>query len=200
MERYTVGIQTERLCAAQNVDGHGRHATELARQRPFSTFTVRQHTAEHAAAGSSAGYLLDFFNAIDCIKANTQLESARNIALLLDGVAIGDTVWRRACFQSHFDFSNRSGIEARAERSEQAQDFRRRICLHRIEDARIGQSLLEALIVVAHDVGVDDEARTVRTAGVEEVDDTLRCHGRSPARLDLPHLERNPEKGCAKNT
>lgn len=36
------------------------------------------------------------------------------------------------------------------------------------------------------DVSVHDEARAIWAAGVEEVNNTLSCHGRSPARLDWP--------------
>ncbi len=143
---------------------------------------IGQDAAEHAAAGRDAGNLFHFFHAIDRIKADAQIEGARNIALFLDGVAIRDTVWCRACFQRHFDFSNRGRVERRAERSEQAQDFRRGIGLHRIENARIRQSFFKALIVFAHDIGIDDEARAFGTAGVEEIDNTLRCHGCSPTR------------------
>ncbi len=140
VERHAVSIEAERLGAAQHVLRHGRHATKLTRKRPFGTFAIGQDAAEHAAAGRNAGNLFHFFHAIDRIKADAQIEGARNIALFLDGVAIRDTVWCRACFQRHFDFSNRGRVERRAERSEQAQDFRRGIGLHRIENARIRQS------------------------------------------------------------
>src|SRR5690606_32582147 len=104
VERYAVRVEAERLCMTQHVDSHRRHATELARQRPFSALTIGQHTAEHTATWSSASDFFDFFNAINCIEANAQLEGARNIALLLDGVAIRDAVWRCTGFQCHFDF------------------------------------------------------------------------------------------------
>ena len=63
-----------------------------------------------------------------------------------------------------FDLGHRSGVEARAEPGQERQHLRRRIGLHGVEHARVGQRLGEGLIVVAHDVEIDDEARTVVVA------------------------------------
>ena len=43
-------------------------------------------------------------------------------------------------------------------RGEQRQHFRRRVGLHGIEHAAVGQRLGKGLVVVAHDFEVDDEA------------------------------------------
>ena len=69
--------------------------------------------------------------------ANRRMPScigAGDVALLLDGVAEGDAVGRRTGIHRHLDFGNGRGVEGRAHRSEQAQDFRRRVCFHRIVD------------------------------------------------------------------
>ena len=53
---------------------------------------------------------------------------------------------------------DRGDVEAGAELGQQLQDLRRRIGLHGVEDARVGQRLGEGEVVVAHDVEVDHEA------------------------------------------
>ena len=158
MEGDAIGVEAERLGMAQHVDGHRGHAAELARQRPFGALAIGQDAAEHARAGGGAGDLLDFLDAVDGEEPDAEREGARDVALLLDRVAEGDALGRRAGSQRHLDFGDRSGVEGRAERGEQAQDFRRRVGLHRIEDAGIGQRLGEGVEIVAHDVEVDDEA------------------------------------------
>jgi hypothetical protein len=51
------------------------------------------------------------------------------------------------------------------------------------------------VIVLANDIGIDDEAGTVRTTGIEEINDALCSHGRSPAAtLTGPFLVHNREK------
>ena len=183
MERDAIGVEAELLGMAQHVDGHLRHAAELARQRPFGAFAIGQHAAEHAGAGSGAGDLLDFLDAVDGEEADAERIGAGDVALLLDGVAEGDAVGGRAGVERHLDFGNGRGVEGGAHRSEQAQDFRRRVCLHRIVDLRSGSACPKALEIVAHDIEVDDEARAVGTSGGEEVEDALRGHGSLQSRI-----------------
>ena len=91
-------------------------------------------------------------------------------------------VGRRAGVHRHLDLGHRGGVEGRAHRGQQAQDFRRRVGLHRVVDLRIGQGLLEGMEIVAHDVEVDDQAGAFRTSGGEEVEDALGGHRSLQAR------------------
>ena len=142
----------------QHVHGHGRLAAELARQRPFRPDAVGEDAAEHAAAGRRAGDLLDLGLAIDRVEADAERVGAGDVALLLDRVAIGDAVGRGAGRQHHLDLGDRGGVEAGAELGQQRQHFRRRVGLHGVEHARVGQRLGEGGVVVADDVEVDDQA------------------------------------------
>ena len=87
----------------------------------------------------------------------------------------------RAGRQHHLDLGDRGGVEAGAERGEQRKHLRRRVRLHGVEHARVGQRLGEGLVVVAHDVEVDDEARPFIGTLAQEVADARGHSG------DLPH-------------
>ena len=137
---------------------------------------MRQNTLR---AGRGAGDLLDLGLAVDREQANAEREGARDVALLLDRVAEGDAVGRGAGREHHLDLGDRGGVEAGAERGEQRQHLRRRVRLHGVEHARVGQRLGEGLVVVAHDVEIDDEAGAVVAAVAEEFADA-RSHGVSP--------------------
>ncbi len=103
------------MCVDQNINSHLRYAAELARQRPFGTFTVRQHAAEDARARSGTGNLLDFLMAVDGEEIDAERVSAGDIAFLLDGVAERDPVGRCTCIKRHLDFSHGGAIEVGAE-------------------------------------------------------------------------------------
>ena len=142
----------------EHVDGHGRLAAELARQRPFGSDAIGEDAAEHAAARRRAGDLLDLGLAIDRVEANAERVGAGDVALLLDRIAVADAVGRGAGGEHHLDLGDRSGVEAGAELGQQRQHFRRRVRLHGVEHARVRQRLGEGVVVVADDVEVDDEA------------------------------------------
>ena len=89
---------------------------------------------------------------------------ARDVALLLDGVAVGDAVGRAAGREHHLDLGDRGGVEAGAEPGQQLQHLGRRIGLHGVEHAGVRQRLGEGLVVLAHDVEIDDEAGPVPAA------------------------------------
>ena len=67
--------------------------------------------------------------------------------------------------------------------AKQRQHLRRRVGLHGVEHAGVRQRLREGRVVVAHDIEVDDQARSVVQAGIaavaQEVADA-RGHWRSP--------------------
>ena len=78
----------------QHVRGHRGLAAELARQRPLRPDAVGEDAAEHLGAGRRAGDLLDLGLAVDREEAHAERIGARDVALLLDGVAVGDAVGR----------------------------------------------------------------------------------------------------------
>ena len=104
----------------------------------------------------------------------------RDVAFLLDGVAEGNAIRRSAGGEHHLDFGNRGRIETGAEPSEEPENFRRRIGLHGVEHTRVRQRLGEGQIVVANDVEIDDEARTIITAVAQKLADALG-HGALPS-------------------
>ena len=106
---------------------------------------------------------------------------AGDVALLLDRVAERDPIGRRAGSKRKLDLDDRSRVEARAEIGQQLEDCRIRVCLHGVEDARVGKSPGEFGVVVAHHVEVDDDARSVLTSVAQEFANTL-CHRRSPTK------------------
>ena len=175
-------LEAEPVGVLEHVDRHRGVAAELARQRPFGAGAVEQEAAEHLRAGSGAGDLLDLGLAVDREQANAQREGAGDVALLLDGVAIGDAVGRGAGREHHLDLGDRGGVEARAEPGNERQHFRRRVRLDGVEHPGVRQGVGEGLVVVAHDVEVDDEARPVFGATTQELVDALR-HGALPNRL-----------------
>jgi hypothetical protein len=159
MERHAMRDEAQLVCVDEHIDGHLRNAAELARQRPFGAFAVGQDAAEHASARCSTGDLLDFLVAVDGKQRHAERVGAGDVAFFLDGVAIGHTVGSRAGLQRHLDFGDGRAIEVGTQAGQQPQDFRRRIGLHRIEDAAVGQRLAEGLEIVANHVEVNDQAR-----------------------------------------
>jgi hypothetical protein len=91
-------------------------------------------------AGRGARDLVDFLFAIDREQAHAELEGARDVALLLDRVAEGDALGRGAGIERQLDLGDGGRVEARAQRGQQAQDLRRRVGLHGVEDARVSGS------------------------------------------------------------
>ena len=94
-----------------------------------------------------------------------------DLALLLDRVAVGDAV-RGAPAASTLSVSL---IEATSKHEPSSvsslEDLRRRIGLHGVEHARVGQRLGEGVIVLAHDVDVDHEAGPFVLAVLQEFAD-----------------------------
>ena len=103
MERDAIGLQTQTLGKLKHLDRHLGIAAELARQRPFGSGAIIQDAAEHFGAGGGAGDLLDLGRAIDCEQPNALRKRARDIALLFDGVAIGNPLRRRTGRPRHLD-------------------------------------------------------------------------------------------------
>ena len=119
-----MGDEPEPMGVLEHSSRHLRRAAELARQRPFGAGAVAQDAAEHLRARRGARDLLDFGLAIDREQAHAERVGARDVALLLDRVAVADAVGRRAGGHRLLDLGDRSGVEARAETSEQVEDFR----------------------------------------------------------------------------
>ena len=148
-------------------------AAELAGQWPFGVLAIAEDAAEHARAGGHAGDLLDLSFAIDRKKGDALVESLGDVTLLLDGVAEGNAIRRGTCSQHHFDLANRGTIEAGAELRQHFEDLRIGVGLHGVENARVGQSLGEGQVIVAHNRLVDHEDRAIFTAGAQEIADTV---------------------------
>ena len=184
--------EPERFGAGEHVDGLRRHAAELAAERPFGAGAVGQDAAEDARARRGAGDLLHFLHAVDGEERDAQRMRARNVALLLDRVAVGDALRRGAGFEHHLDLRHRSGVEGGAEPGEQAQDLGRRIGLHRIEDAAVGKGAGEGVKIAAHHVEIDHEARAHGSSLVEERADAVRHH-----REVSPCQALQPGESCA---
>ena len=161
----------------QNARRHLGRAAEFARQGPFGAGAVAENAAEHLGAGRDARDLFDFRLAVDRKEPHAERIGARDVTLLLDRIAEADAIGRRAGGEDLLDLDDGRRVEARAERGEEREHFRRRIGFHGIEDARIRQRLGEADIVFAHDVEIDDEARSVvapvASALGEEIENTV---------------------------
>jgi len=70
--------------------------------------------ADHPAAGGGARHLLDLGFAVDGIERDAELEGGGDLTLLLDGVAVGDAVRRRAGREHVLGFAHRGDVEATA--------------------------------------------------------------------------------------
>ncbi len=182
MERHAVGLEAHLVRVDEHIDGHLRHAAELAGKRPFGAFAVGQHAAEHLRAGSGAGNLLDFLMAADGIKADAEREGTSDVTFLLDRVAEGDAVCRSAGIECHLDFGDRGAVEVGTHRSEQLQDCRFRVGLDRVIDRAVRQGMTEGLEIVAHDVEIHDKKRSFGTLGLDEVKDTSSGHRSVPSK------------------
>ena len=133
MEGNAVRHQAVLVGMFQDVGGIGRLAAELARQRPFGAGAVAVDTADHPAAGRRARHLLDLGLAVDREQRDAEAEGLGDLALFLDGVAVGDPVGRRAGGEHVVRLGDRGDVEAAAQPDQQLEDFRRRIGLHRVE-------------------------------------------------------------------
>src|SRR5262249_14625598 len=187
VKRHAARLEAEAVGMVEHFDRHLLVAAELARQWPLGAGAVEQEAAEHLRAGGGAGDLLDLGLAVDGKESHAERIGARDVTLLLDGVAERDALRRRARRERHLDLGDRSGVEAGAKRSEQREQLRRRVCLDGIEHAAVGQRLREGTIVLAHDVEIDDEAGPVLAAAAQEFADALghgalltRFNGRCP--------------------
>ena len=125
----------------QDIGCVDRLAAELARQRPFGAGAVADDAADHAAAGRGARDLLDLGLAVDRIERHAKPEGVGDLALLLDGVAVGDAVRRGPGGERGLGLADRGDIEAGAKLGEQPEDLRRRIGLDRIVELVSGSAL-----------------------------------------------------------
>ena len=149
----------------KHVGCHFRNAAEFTRQRPFSTRAIAQDAAEHARLRSRTGDFIHFSDAIDGKQTHTERVSGRNIALFLDRIPERNTIRGCTSGKRHFDFDNGSRIKARAHRREQPQNSGIGIGLHGVINAGIGQSPRKGLIIIANDIEIDNNARTILTSG-----------------------------------
>src|SRR5271169_5335623 len=127
--------------------------------------------------------LLDLRLAIDREQPHAERVGAPDVAFLLDRVAEGNALRRGAGREHHLDLGDRGGVEAGAKRSEQRQQLGCWIGLDGVEYAAVRQRLGKGPVVLAHDVEIDDEARTIVeplvATAAQEVVDTLAHWRRS---------------------
>ena len=117
--------------------------------------------ADHPAAGRGARDLLHLGLAIHGEQRDAEREGGGDLALFLDGVAVGDAVGRGAGGERVMRLGERGHVEAAAQAGKQLEDFRRRIGLHGVEHLGVRQRLGEVQIVLTDDVEIDDEAWSV---------------------------------------
>ena len=136
VERHAIGVEARAGGHARStstaIAGAQPNLRDSGHSAPAPSVRMRQNTRAPGAARAI------FSTSSTQSTANSRTPSAmgaRDVALLLDGVAEGDAVGRGAGRERHLDLGDRGGVEARAERGEQRQHLRRRIGLHRVEDA-----------------------------------------------------------------
>ena len=120
MEGHAIGDEAEAMGVLEHARRHFRRAAELARQRPFGAGAVAQDAAEHFRARRGARDLLDLGFAVDGEEAHAKRIGAGDVALLLDRIAEGDAVGRRAGGERLLDLDDRGRVEARAEPASRA--------------------------------------------------------------------------------
>ena len=185
MERHAIRLEAEldgRAPARPTaMAGSQPNLRDSGHSAPTQSDRMRQNTLR---AGRGAGDLLDLGLAVDRVEADAERVGARDVALLLDRVAVGDAVGRGAGREHHLDLGDRGGVEAGAELGQQRQHLRRRVGLDGVEHAGVGQGLGEGGVVVAHDVEVDDEDRAFVVAA------SRRSAGIRGCAQSLAHLPR----------
>ena len=184
MKRHAAGLEPELVRMLEHVDRHVRVAAELPRQRPFRAGAAEQEAAEDLGAGGGAADLLHLGLAVDREQPDAERIGARDVAFLLDRVAVGDALGRGAGREHHLDLGDRGGVEAGAEPDQKLQQLRRRVRLDGVEHPAVRQCLGKGGIVVAHDVEIDDEAGAIVepliAAAAQEFADALG-HWRAPS-------------------
>ncbi len=155
----------------QDVGRVVRLAAELARQRPFRARAVAVDAADDAGAGGRAGDLLDLGLAVDRVKRHSQRKGGRDLALLLDRIAVGDALGQRAGGERRLRLGNRGDVETGAELGQELEDVGRRIGLDRVEHLAVGQRPGKRQVVLAHHVEIDHQAGAVVLAVLQEFTD-----------------------------
>jgi hypothetical protein len=164
----------------ENVGGVFGFAAELARQRPLRPGAVAMDAADDAAAGRDAGDLLDLGLAVHRKQRHAERSSGRDLALLLDRVAVGQALGRGAGGEHRLGLAHRGDIEAGAELGQELEDFRRRVGLHGIEHLGVRQRPGEGRIVLADHFEVDDQTGSLVLAVLEKFADACGHSSRFP--------------------
>src|SRR5207245_3039533 len=107
VERDAVRHQAEPVRLLEDVGRIFRLAAEFPRQGPFRARAVAMDAADHARAGRGARHFFDLRLAVDREQRDAEPVGPRDLALLLDGVAVGDALGAFACGQ------HRLGLAAR---------------------------------------------------------------------------------------
>jgi len=102
--------------------------------------------------------LLQLGFGIEGEEIDTRRMGKRDVGRLLDGVAEGDLRGLGAGSQHLADLAGGGRVEAGAERHQAAENLRRRVGLHRIEDFSGGECRAQIAILAADDVEIDHQA------------------------------------------
>ena len=127
-----------------------------------------------SSTGRALGQLVELGRAVEGEEAHTALIGGGDVALLLDGVAVGDPLWPDAERQAEIDLAQAGGVEAGAEARQPRQDLAGRIRLYGIEDAGGRQRLGERHEVMGHQVDIDHEAGRGQLGRLEIAGDARR--------------------------
>ena len=115
MEGYAVRHQSQSVRMLENIGGIDRLAAELARQWPFGAGAIADDAADHPAAGGGPSHLLHLGLAVDSEESDAERKRRSDLGLLLDSVAVGDPIGRRAGGEHGVRLGQRSNVEAAAE-------------------------------------------------------------------------------------
>ncbi len=182
MKRQAAGVEASSSRRRQQLDRHVAAAAELARQRPVGAGAIDQDAAEHGSARGGRRELVELGLAVEGEQPDAAPIGIGDVALLLDGVAVGDARRLDAGGEAEIDLARARDVEIGAEARQPLDQLGRRVGLDGIEDAGDRQRLGQLAVIVLDAVEVDDQARGVGVLVGEESEDTLG-HGKSP----VPH-------------
>ena len=168
MERDAIGVEAKAARLHHQVARHLQLAAELARQRPFRTLVLDQDAAIDARARRVLRDLQQFRLAVEGEHGHTGRMRGLDGGHLLHRIAVGDVGRLRPRGEAGLDLLPRRGVEIGAEPGQPRENWRRRVGLHRVIDARQGQRVLQAAEILLDAVHVHDETRR-RRRGIAQV-------------------------------
>ena len=143
MERHAIGFEAEAMGMLEHVHRHLGHAAELARQRPFGAGAVAQDAAEHLHVGRrvrSARAIFSTSASQSTAKRRTPSSRARAMSRSFLIVLPKEMRSGVAPASSASSISTTEAVSKHEPSSARSlQHLRRRIGLHGVEHARVGE-------------------------------------------------------------